>query len=333
MDMRAVPLMICAAMVLFSCKSTRQELPHKPHHQKEQNEAKSFHSVDKPLVETLPTVFRFKKSAQVSVPSLAKIDTQFTTITIEEYRLESHLLHSIGFNNSILFTFDKSDLTDINVLELDRFADSYKQNDVGKYLYIVGHTDGHGSQTYNQSLSARRALVVSSLLVRAGIPAYMIRLVLAGEIMPLATNSTEQGRATNRRVEILTANSKELVKAFLREQDCENIDTACEPALLPIIPIEIKGDDILISMGDKEMVSTNTPMLNDLRLLEASLSQDLDATDKRFGKQTERERLSKLNNEVRATLQIPTHVRPEMAFIHEIRKSIILPIKYHVIDK
>jgi hypothetical protein len=232
-----------------------------------------------------------------------------------------------------LFAFDKSDLTDINVLELDRFANLYKQNDVGKYLYIVGHTDSHGSQTYNQSLSARRALVVTSLLVRAGIPADMIRLVLAGEIMPLANNATEQGRKINRRVEILAANSKELVKAFLREQDCENIDTACAPALLPVIPIEIKGDDIVISMGGKEMVSTNTPMLNDLRLLEASLSQDLDATDERFGKQTERERLAKLNDDVRATLQIPTHVRPEMAFIQEIRKPIILPIKYHVIDE
>jgi len=329
--MRTMLVVICTVIALSSCNSTKPKSPSYPKNQQNTQETKIVSSDEKPLIK--PTVVEFVKSSDISVLGLAIIDEQFSTITIEEYRLEAHLLHSIGFNNSILFAFDKSALTDINVIELDRFANLYGQNAVGKYLYIVGHTDSRGSQTYNQSLSARRSLVVASLLVRAGIPPNKIKLVPAGEIMPLATNVSKQGRAFNRRVEILTANSQELVKAFLREHNCEDIDKACTSALIPVIPIEMKGNDIVISMDGKDMVSTNTPMLNDLRSLEASLSQDLDATDERFSKQSERERLAKLDDQVRARLQVPTHIRPEMAFIAEVRKLMLLPAKYHLIKK
>jgi outer membrane protein OmpA-like peptidoglycan-associated protein len=334
--MRATLLFICAAFLLASCKTTETKSQYylkiqqndKATQTESPKKPRKVDSDNEPLIK--PKIVEFVKSTKISVHNLAQIDQQFSTLTIQEYRLEGHFLHSIGFNSSILFPFDKSNLPDISITEIDLFADLYKQNEVGKYLYIVGHTDSRGSQIYNQSLSARRSLVVASLLVRAGIPSDIIRLVPAGEIMPLASNSDEQGRATNRRVEIVTADSQELVKAFLREQNCENVDKACSSALIPVIPVKIKGSDIVISMDGKDMVSTNTPVLNDLRSLEALLSQDLDATDERFANQSERERLAKLGDDVRLPLQLPTQIRPEMSFIPEVRKLLLLPSKYHV---
>ncbi|WP_207099827.1 OmpA family protein [Paracoccus shandongensis] len=70
-------------------------------------------------------------------------------------------------------------------------------------VQVVGHTDNTGSQAFNMDLSQRRAQSVASILTAAGVaPA---RLVATGQGMnqPVASNDTAQGRAQNRRVEIL----------------------------------------------------------------------------------------------------------------------------------
>ncbi len=71
-------------------------------------------------------------------------------------------------------------------------------------LEIIGHTDSRGSDASNQSLSDRRATAVRTALVSEGVEAGRIAVRGVGETRPVATNDTAEGRAQNRRVEILS---------------------------------------------------------------------------------------------------------------------------------
>jgi outer membrane protein OmpA-like peptidoglycan-associated protein len=75
----------------------------------------------------------------------------------------------------------------------------YQDNEVT----IVGHTDSTGSETYNESLSQRRAAAVLAELNRLGVPAFRLQALGQGESQPRASNATAAGREQNRRVEIL----------------------------------------------------------------------------------------------------------------------------------
>lgn len=68
---------------------------------------------------------------------------------------------------------------------------------------VIGHTDNVGAESYNQDLSARRAAAVSGILIRSGVSSNRIRTYGRGERDPIATNLTAEGRAQNRRVEIV----------------------------------------------------------------------------------------------------------------------------------
>jgi OOP family OmpA-OmpF porin len=71
------------------------------------------------------------------------------------------------------------------------------------YVEIIGHTDDVGDDNYNQKLSEQRARSVADYLIETGVDTSMIVTVGAGESMPIASNQTEEGRADNRRVEVL----------------------------------------------------------------------------------------------------------------------------------
>lgn len=67
---------------------------------------------------------------------------------------------------------------------------------------VYGHTDSTGSDSFNQGLSERRAQTVANYLTSQGVNTARIRWQGFGETMPVADNSTEEGRRVNRRVEI-----------------------------------------------------------------------------------------------------------------------------------
>ncbi len=76
--------------------------------------------------------------------------------------------------------------------------------DLKKYpqlrIELQGHTDSSGSDAYNMSLSKRRAEAVRTYLVQQGVPAPQLDARGYGESMPIESNTTAEGRATNRRV-------------------------------------------------------------------------------------------------------------------------------------
>jgi OmpA-OmpF porin, OOP family len=78
------------------------------------------------------------------------------------------------------------------------------KSDAGLKLHVVGHTDNQGKIEYNLGLSKRRAAnVVAELTGKYGIAATRLDSFGAGLYSPVASNSSEEGRAKNRRVELV----------------------------------------------------------------------------------------------------------------------------------
>jgi outer membrane protein OmpA-like peptidoglycan-associated protein/opacity protein-like surface antigen len=99
------------------------------------------------------------------------------------------------------FEFNKSTLTVNAQSILDQVADELqKRPDVN--IALEGHTDSVGSDTYNQSLSTRRAQSVRQYLVKKGVAASRMTASGMGESNPVADNNTDAGRELNRRVEM-----------------------------------------------------------------------------------------------------------------------------------
>ena len=84
---------------------------------------------------------------------------------------------------------------------LDDLAQTMADYD-STYIDVLGHTDSTGSDSYNQTLSERRANAVSQYLSSRGVNQARIATRGYGEMQPIASNETADGRAQNRRVEI-----------------------------------------------------------------------------------------------------------------------------------
>lgn len=103
----------------------------------------------------------------------------------------------------ILFDSNKSDLKPESRPALDEVA-KYLRSNVNARLDVVGHTDNVGSYDSNLDLSrARAAAVVSTLVKDYGINPQRLRASGVGFLAPIASNAAEDGRAKNRRVELL----------------------------------------------------------------------------------------------------------------------------------
>jgi OmpA-OmpF porin, OOP family len=106
----------------------------------------------------------------------------------------------------IYFDFDKTDLKPESEPTLNEIA-GLLGNDANLAVLIVGHTDSQGKYDYNLDLSARRAAAVKHALVEShGIDAGRLSTAGAGMMAPVATNSTDEGRAKNRRVVLVKLN-------------------------------------------------------------------------------------------------------------------------------
>ncbi len=103
----------------------------------------------------------------------------------------------------ILFEYDSDRLTPASDPTLAEIA-ALTQGDPSLTLFVVGHTDMTGSVDYNMDLSRRRAAaVVAALTGRFGVAAGRLQPAGVGPLAPVADNATEEGRALNRRVELV----------------------------------------------------------------------------------------------------------------------------------
>ena len=108
----------------------------------------------------------------------------------------------VNIPNDISFASGSATLQPQLRAVLDPFVASV-QNDPVTLISVVGHTDSTGSEAINNPLSVERADSVRNYLVDHGVSASRITTAGRGEREPVADNTTEAGRARNRRVEIL----------------------------------------------------------------------------------------------------------------------------------
>jgi len=107
----------------------------------------------------------------------------------------------VTFDSGILFGFDSAELSPEARENLRNLAASLEKHGDTEVL-LVGHTDGVGSDTYNQALSERRAKAAADFLVAQGLAANRVRATGRGLSEPIASNETDEGRQENRRVEV-----------------------------------------------------------------------------------------------------------------------------------
>jgi outer membrane protein OmpA-like peptidoglycan-associated protein len=108
----------------------------------------------------------------------------------------------ITLSGSVLFASGKYTLLPIAASKLDEVARALSEQGY-KDILVEGHTDARGSDSANLLLSERRAEAVRSHLVSRGITSTKIRSVGIGESRPIASNDSADGRANNRRVELV----------------------------------------------------------------------------------------------------------------------------------
>ena len=110
----------------------------------------------------------------------------------------------VNMPQDLLFGTDSATLRPDLTRDIKAIAANLQQYP-NSQIEVVGHTDNTGSSAYNQDLSQRRAVSVAEVLRGAGVPNARIAAFGRGEDQPLptASNLTPEGRAKNRRVEII----------------------------------------------------------------------------------------------------------------------------------
>jgi outer membrane protein OmpA-like peptidoglycan-associated protein len=109
----------------------------------------------------------------------------------------------ITLSGSVLFRSNDATLLPAALTRLDQVAEALVAK--GQDVVIEGYTDSKGSQATNMSLSQRRADSVRTYLVSRGFPGEKIQARGMGPDRPVAENTSSEGRANNRRVEIIIA--------------------------------------------------------------------------------------------------------------------------------
>jgi OOP family OmpA-OmpF porin len=104
------------------------------------------------------------------------------------------------------FHTDSDELTEQSLTILDGVAATLLANPEIR-VQVAGHTDSQGEDVYNKDLSERRAASVVNYLQGKGVSSDNLNAAGYGEEQPVATNDTAEGRAANRRVELVREDS------------------------------------------------------------------------------------------------------------------------------
>lgn len=153
----------------------------------------------KTLEEILPD--QYKKEVKISSePLTVPLAQPEKTIPLKK---ESPSINAVLQNAVIYFDFDRSDISDSEMIKLKNVMNSFKQLRDQYTFHISGHTDSIGSMRYNMDLSKRRNQAVNDAVNKILDERMRIDAVNKSFTQPAATNSTDAGRQANRRVEII----------------------------------------------------------------------------------------------------------------------------------
>jgi len=109
----------------------------------------------------------------------------------------------ITFAGAVLFASNGATLAPQAKSRLDELASVLQRDSPNAKILVEGHTDNQGLHSHNATLSKQRADAVADYLVKKGVAKDRVRTEGVGETRPIAANSSTEGRATNRRVEVV----------------------------------------------------------------------------------------------------------------------------------
>lgn len=125
-------------------------------------------------------------------------------------------------NSGVYFATDKYNINDASEQTLNKLA-AILEEYPNTNILVEGHTDNTGSESYNLTLSKNRAQAVTNYLVNEGISGSRFTTKWYGEAQPKYDNSTAEGRAKNRRVELAIIANEEM-KEQAKEQAAQQKD-------------------------------------------------------------------------------------------------------------
>lgn len=144
-----------------------------------------------------------KQLAAATAASTRAAKLQQELAALQAQQTERGMVLTLG---DVLFDTGRAELKSGAFSTVDRLATFLRENPERR-VAIEGHTDSVGSDSFNLSLSQRRADAVRAALVSRGIDGTRITATGMGEAAPVANNSTAEGRQRNRRVEVIIANA------------------------------------------------------------------------------------------------------------------------------
>lgn len=137
------------------------------------------------------------------------IQSQIPEATVETVNDGEAL--KITFDSGIFFATNSSTVSEGAKNALSNFAVTLQQNP-DTYVKVVGHTDSTGKVDYNQTLSEKRAKSVYDYLILNSVGRNRLTYEGKGVHQPVADNSTPDGRALNRRVEVLILANEKMIQ-------------------------------------------------------------------------------------------------------------------------
>ncbi len=138
-----------------------------------------------------------------------KIEEEIPGAQVE--RVDNGIIITFDENSGVFFDSEKYNINSASKTSLDKLADVFMEYPDTKIL-VVGHTDSSGSATYNMTLSKNRANAVTNYLISKGLLAGRFTTEWFGEEQPTNDNSTAEGRAKNRRVNVAILPNEKMIK-------------------------------------------------------------------------------------------------------------------------
>ena len=147
-----------------------------------------------------------------------KIEEEIPGATVE--RVEDAIVITFDETSGVYFETNKYNINNASQQTLNKLVAVFKEYPETNIL-VVGHTDSVGAEDYNMTLSKNRATSVTNYLINNGISRSRLTTDWFGETQPIQDNSTSEGRAKNRRVNVAVLPNEKMINDA-KKQSGEN---------------------------------------------------------------------------------------------------------------
>ena len=137
-----------------------------------------------------------------------KIEEEIPGAKVE--RVDDAIVVTFDENSGVYFATEKYDINTASQTTLNKLSSIFMEFPDTNIL-VVGHTDSSGSEAYNMTLSKNRAYAVTNYLINKGLSSGRFTTNWFGETQPMHDNSTSEGRAKNRRVNVAILPNQKMI--------------------------------------------------------------------------------------------------------------------------